>query len=155
MNNNSSAMRGGAIILVILIMISLSIFGVLAMVSAHSDYILASKGSAWLTRYYQMDAMGQEQLQIASDALSTGSAEDLGPLGWIVEEDRAILTLQMPAGEFQTGNLHLKQAEQTLKITIALVPEGFKVIGWAQIQESPEYHDPGDDVWSGEDFFFE
>jgi hypothetical protein len=148
-------MRGGAIILVILIMISLSIFGVLAMVSAHSDYILASKGSAWLSRYYQMDAMGQEQLKLAAGALNTGSPDDLAALGWQVEDEQAILTLQMPAGEFQTGNLHLKQAEQTLRITIAFLPDGFKVIGWAQIQQSPEYHDPGDDIWSGEDFFFE
>jgi len=147
---NSSAMRGGAIILVILIMLSLSVFGVLAMVSAHADYVLTQKRASWVARYYELDALGQKELLAAREAAEAGDFYDLDIIDseWELDGFLAAKTITLPEAEIRVGNLKLKQRQQELRIVLEYVGGGMlRVVEWAQMQESFDFIPDENNVW--------
>ena len=147
---NSSAMRGGAIILVILIMLSLSVFGVLAMVSAHADYVLTQKRAAWVARYYELDALGQKELLAAREAAESGDFYDLDMFDgeWELDGSFATKVITLPETEIRVGNLKLKQRKQELRIVLEYVGGGkLRVVEWSQMQEAFDFIPDENNVW--------
>ena len=148
--NNSSAMRGGAIILVVLIMISLSVFGVLAIVSAHSNFIMAQKGAVWVQRYYELDAMGQRELASARDIVAEDGFSALEMQGWTVEGELASLELTLEETFVAVAKTQLRQGEQSLRIVLQDVGGSLHVVQWIQIPEDFEYVSEENNVWQGD-----
>lgn len=63
--------RGSSSILVLLITITLVVFGVLSLVSAYANLKLSRKNAEWQKSYYSLDASGESLLQEIGSVLAT------------------------------------------------------------------------------------
>ena len=119
-------MRGGVLVLIILIMISLSVFSVLAWVSADSDLKMAEKNAAWIKQYYELDMNGVNALADARRAFAqAGLLEALEPLGWEIADGSASLDLSIGEGG------------RAQRLYIEVLPEGerLRIAQWLQRQD--------------------
>lgn len=133
--NHSTTMRGGSLVLVVLLMMALSMFGVLSMVSADSDYKMAQKSADWVKTYYRLDNDGQHKLHQASIMARESGFGSLATAGWEIEG--------------LTASINLTEGIQNLAITVALSEDGSLLVqGWKQWQEGFEYGEgDGEDLW--------
>ncbi|MDF2533608.1 MAG: uncharacterized protein K0Q65_3189, partial [Clostridia bacterium] len=67
--------KGSASVLVILIMLTLIVFGVLAMMSSFSDLKLSQKSGDWIKNYYSLDGKGDALVQKIDECLIYAEAE--------------------------------------------------------------------------------
>lgn len=132
---HATTMRGGALILVILLMMALAMFGVLSMVSADSDYKMAVKSAEWVRVYYALEDSGQHKLHQAGIMTRESGFETLATAGW--ELDGSV------------ARINLRADVQNLAITVELRPDGsLDVTEWRQWQDSFEYEEgDGGDLW--------
>ena len=134
-------MQGGASVLIVLIMISLTTFGVLALVSAHSDLKLARKNATFMQEYYQLETQAESALNDLSGALASNADErKLTSLGWEVQR-----------GEQTRLFMDVSKGLRHLEIMLELTPkqgEGFKIISWKQVQKEFDYS-AGEKLWDG------
>ncbi len=144
---NIVSMRGGAIILIILIMLALSIFGVLAMTTAHSDLMLSRKGATWVQRYYLLDTMGQNCLSEANEIVKSQGFASLTDAGWKIDGDTADITLVLEESETKVGNKLLKNRKQALNIVIKRNSKGFEIQSYKQQQEHFTDGNDESNVW--------
>ena len=66
--------------MVILFVITLVVFGTLAMMSAYSDFKLAKKNAEWTKSYYKLDAQGEAMLQKIDGCLKSALDESVIPV---------------------------------------------------------------------------
>ena len=147
MNNHSSSMRGGALILVVLLMLALSMFGLLSMYSAHSDHNLAEKRHEWLKGYYELDNMGQYELYRAKQVARDSGFESLTAAGWQVSIGVAEKIVQLPEVKDGNGNVVRNEGWQKLRITVK--PDGkggLSALSWIQFQDPFEVIEPSPDI---------
>lgn len=134
-------MQGGASVLIILIMISLTTFGVLALVSAHSDLKLARKNEQFMQEYYELETQAESALKNLADALDKGAQErELQRLGWQVQQ-----------GDTTRLYMNVSKGLRHIEIILELTPnrgEGFDIISWRQTQAEFEYS-AGEKLWDG------
>ena len=74
-SNHLKSKKGSSSILVILFVITLVVFGTLAMMSAYSDFKLAKKNAEWTRSYYKLDAQGEVMLQKIDGCLKSALDE--------------------------------------------------------------------------------
>lgn len=79
-SNHLKSKRGSSSILVILFVITLVVFGTLAMMSAYSDLKLAKKNAEWTKTYYNLDAQGEALLVKIDSCLKSASDESIVPV---------------------------------------------------------------------------
>ena len=143
---NQPAMQGSASVLIILVMLSLSAFGVLSMMSAYADLKLARKNADFVTQYYALDAQAAEayaaaqatyQHLLADGISSAEAAQTVSAAGWAFDERGAVLSR-----EFTQSELHL---------TVELRPIGgeLAVVRWQEWQEPFEYEGEPSEIWDG------
>lgn len=132
-------MQGGASVLIILIMISLTTFGVLALVSAHSDLKLARKNAAFVQEYYDLEAEAEFKLHEVEEALGEGASDrELAQLGW-----------QVQLGDVTMLRRDVSKGLRHIAITLELTPNrDYKLVSWVQTQEQFEYS-AGEKLWDG------
>ena len=117
----AASFQGGVSILLILLMLTLTAFGLLTLVSAHSDYKLSEKNRESADRFYALDTQGQQALRdlAALAAQGTDRVQALYAAGWTVmersplsagriwEQDGVTLTAEVTWDE--TGQIRVKQ----------------------------------------------
>ncbi len=133
--NHSTTMRGGALVLVVLLMMALSMFGVLSMVSADSDFKMAQKSAYWVLTYYRLEDAGQLKLRQARLMTDESGFDSLATAGWEVYGSIA--------------SINLTEGVQNLAITVEYSENGaLSVQSWRQWQEGFEYPEgDGEDLW--------
>jgi len=67
---------GASSILLILVVVSLTLFASLALIQARSDAALTDKTAVSTSAYYDADARAQTMISVLDDALSQGKAPD-------------------------------------------------------------------------------
>ncbi len=153
-----SSVQGSASILIILIMISLTAFGMLSLMSAYSDFKLAKKDGEWAQAYYVLDtdaerAVGELNEELFAhfakqtpgsswDALLAAAPPVLEKLGWEVLSQEPV-----------TAGMTLARGPSYLRVEIELREPGedlrfFRVTCWQQQQDEFLY-DEGWNVWEG------
>ncbi|MDR2670794.1 MAG: hypothetical protein LBC26_03610 [Oscillospiraceae bacterium] len=139
-----ASMQGSPSILIILIMLSLSAFGVLAMMSAYSDYKLAEKNTEWARRGLVLETQAQESVGRLDAALAGASAADFARAaeaqGWEVVSESPLLVSR-----------DVSDADAHLRVELALNAGSgprYRIRSWRQWQDDFVYDD-GMNVWDG------
>lgn len=122
---HSTTMRGGALVLIVLLMLSMSMFGVLSMVSANADLNMARKNADWVQTYYRLDSEGTYKLEQARIMVREVGLASLATAGWTVGDGEA--------------ELNLSEGVQNLLIRVAQDENGLEVRSWRQWEEGFEY----------------
>lgn len=136
-----STMQGGASVLIVLIMITLTTFGVLALVSAYSDLKLARRNAAFMQEYYELETQAEEALSDLSKVLDSADERELASMGWQVQQ-----------GENTRLYKDVSKGFRHIRIMLELTPdegEGFKIISWMQAQDQFDYS-AGEKLWDGQ-----
>ncbi len=124
--SHATTMRGGAIVLIVLLMLALSMFGVLSMVSANSDLNMARKNAEWVQAYYALDSDGQYRVQQARVMARQAGFETLATAGWTLDGNLA--------------SLNLTDGVQNLRIVLSADAENtLSILSWQQWQEPFDY----------------
>lgn len=145
-------MQGSASILIILIMLALSAFGVLAMMSAYSDYRLAQKNADRIKQHYALETEAQKEVGLLNEALAASAVTEFSlswaagraeALGWETLAEEAPLVV---GRDVDIGSIHLR-AE------VEIVPGGgpgyCRVLVWREWQDEFDYGG-GLDIWDGD-----
>ncbi len=154
---SQASMQGSASMLVILIMISLSAFGVLDMITAFSDYKLAQKNVEATQGHYQLDGEAQRRLCVLNESLGAQWRRGVhSSFDDFLETQRDTLQAQGWTLSGQNSTV----AEQTVTrdsahITVRLqlkVPVGdncfYSVVSWRETREPFDYK-KGQSIWNG------
>ena len=132
---------GGVSLLLILLMLTLTAFGLLTLVSAHSDYKLSGKNAESADRFYTLDTQGQRALRDLETAFARlgDQTQALSAEGWTITQqspltavrtwERDGVTLMAEVVWAQTGPLQIRQ--------------------WVIAHPVFDYDD-GLDIWEGE-----
>ena len=144
--------NGSSSVLIILILLSLTTFGVLSMISAYSDRKLAEKGMEWVKNYYELDSGGERWLSGVGSVLR-GAREEPGEYFLIVTGRLSKAGYDVRDPYYEGGgpvvatdialNLLGEQYEdspQHLSVEIELRTDGgYRVIRWQQWQQKFDY----------------
>ena len=153
-----SLMRGGASLLIILVMFSMLSLGALSLMSSFADLKLARVAAERTVRYYELEKKANDKLQKTNMALANslnagfyGIPRDklrfLEDDGWTIHEK--------DGGIFINCNVRLEDAHaQNLFIELLLSPldengRYYKILRWQQWQDSFEYEQEGLELWKG------
>ena len=136
-----ASLQGGISVLIILMMITLSIFGLLALYSARSNYKLAERNAEWTTKYYALDTYARQEtarLDDLSRGFSDGApteaeVEAMGALGWTVLA-REPLTV---ARKVSQDTMHI---EIELALNTATDRPTWDVLAWRETQDGFDYN---------------
>ncbi|MDR0671038.1 MAG: hypothetical protein LBF64_01870 [Oscillospiraceae bacterium] len=139
-----ASMQGSPSILIILIMLSLSAFGVLAMMSAYSDYKLAEKNTEWVRRCFVLETQAQAAVGELDAALSGASADDFAreaaAQGWEIVSESPLLVSR----DVSDADAHLR-----VELALSAGPgPHYRVRTWRQWQDDFVYDD-GMNIWDG------
>ena len=151
-----SLMRGGASVLIILVIFIMLSLGALSLMSASADLKLARASAEWITRYYELEKEANVMLRETNMTLSGlyntesygFSRDKLRPLendGWTIHEKDGKI--------FIHRNISFEgEIEQNLSIELLLsLPDEsgryYRVIQWKQWQDDFEYEQEGVDIW--------
>ena len=153
-----SLMRGGASLLIILVMFSMLSLGALRLTSSFADLKLARAAAGRSVQYYELEKKANGKLQKANatlaDSFNAGiqgfSRDKLRSLeddGWTVHEK--------DGGFFINCNVALEGGNaQNLLVELLLSPPDengryYQVIRWQQWQKGFEYEQEGLEIWMG------
>ena len=134
-------------------MIALSAFGLLALYSARSNYVMAKKNADWTVRYYTLDDAARESVARlealigafpdSSEGLSDSEQSAVSELGWRVIG-------QNPYTVSKTVTIDTMHMEVTLALLRTDRGEmRWDVLSWREYQDNFDYNQ-GQDVWQGE-----
>ena len=155
---SGSLMRGGASVLIILVMFSMLSLGALRLMSSFADLKLARAAAARTVEYYELEKTANGKLRETNIALadsynagSRGFSRDklrlLETDGWtILEKSGSIIINCIVAGEGERA--------QNLRIELLLSPPDengryYKILRWQQWQDGFEYEEEGLNIWMG------
>jgi len=151
-------MRGGASLLIILVMLSMLSLGALRLMSSFADLKLARAAAGRAVQYYGLEKKANTKLQKANTALADsfnsgfhGFSRDrlrfLEDDGWTISEKDGNI--------FINCNVALEgENAQNLLIELLLSPPDengryYRVTRWRQWQEGFEYEQEGLEIWMG------
>lgn len=147
---------GGTSILVLLLVILLTVFGVLSIRTSYHEWRLSQKTAANAEEYYHADSIAEERLMELSELLTrlewSGSPEQwkeletaAAELGWVtsVKQQTGIVTYEVVMNE-----------ASTLKIEVAPEPGGLvphlSIISWKMVtKEQGDYNLDEIEIWDG------
>lgn len=164
--------KGSSSIMVMMVMIALVIFGVLALMSSYSDYKLAKKNAAWISRYYTLDGEGQQfisqietaikQTQVKTNALDKVGlsrysdmlkAKILGIKTYNsikLEQKNNIITVYCEIGEKSENKLSVKLEIDLTKLLVTKNIQGLlRIVEWKQMASEFKYNNVNQ-LWNGE-----
>jgi hypothetical protein len=137
-------MQGGATVLILLLMLTLLSFGLLALLSAHADLILAGKNADRARSYYELDARAQTALGELDGILAerpSAPGERAATLGWAADPNQPLVVSQTFPGE-----------KTALTVSLRLTPDArpnrprYEIVAWREIPAAFDY-DVGQDLW--------
>ena len=134
-------MQGGASILIVLIMLSLSMFGVVSLVSAYADYRLAQKNAAFIQLYYDMDGEAEELVEQIKPLIQRNAGEEeYAQAGWTPVWIYRLLLMR-----------DIVMEDQKLSISLELDGQGgYRVASWKlAIKEFPQ-GEATQNLWDGQ-----
>ncbi len=153
---SQNPIQGSASILIVLVMLALSVFGVLSMVSAYSDYKLSGKSTAWMERYFEMDTEALRAVAALNEAVAARYEAEGAP-EWTAFTVEAT-TLALSEGWIVSGNQTLEHtvtrdtAHLTVELALTAPDENgrfYRVLRWNEWQDDFTY-DGGLNVWPGQ-----
>ena len=130
---------GSATLVMLYAVLCLTIFSVMALVTANQEWKLAQKSADAVTAYYAADSRAAEvynDLRAACSATLDGVEID----GVTLSEQNNRLTYEVPVDEMQTLQVELVWSEQT----------GWEVSSWKVGQTGQWKADESLTVWNGE-----
>ena len=150
-------MRGGASVLIILVIFIMLSLGALSMMSASADLKLARASAEWITRYYELEKEANVMLREINMTLSGSyntesrdfSRDKLRTLkndGWTIHEKDGKIFIHRDV------SLGKDEIEQNLSIELQLSPPDesgryYRIIQWKQWRDDFEYEQEGIDIW--------
>lgn len=143
--------KGSATVLVMLILLCLTTFGVLAVVSAWSELRLSRKNAAFAEAYYQLDSGGEAALLDADAALKGAYVSSGGEKEYLEASQAALISLGwQEAGEGMSRVVSVGLEDKELYLTVVLRPvydehARYEILSWKQWQDRFVY-----DVEEGE-----
>lgn len=164
--------KGSSSIMVILIMLTLVVFGVLALMSSYSDLKLSKKNANWLEKYYDLDAKGEKLISEIDSRLSQASKK--AKSGNTLDREKYIQLAESEIKAIKTENkLKVSKNKNMLTISSKLVDvdnnminislevnfpdfsmekgplKHYKVTRWEQLPREFKY-DNSIELWDGE-----
>ena len=153
-----SLMRGGASVLIILVMFSMLSLGALRLMSSFADLKLARVAAARIVEYYELEKKANGKLRktnlALADSFNSGfrgfSRDKLRLLeddGWIIHEKDGEILINC--------NVALEDGQsQNLRVELLLAPPDengryYKILRWQQWQDGFEYEQEGFEIWTG------
>jgi len=153
-----SLMRGGASMMIVLVMFSMLSLGALRLMSSFADLKLARAAAGRVVQYYELEKKANGRLQKTNMALADSfssaiygfSREKLHFLeddGWTIHEK--------DGGIIINCNVTLEgERAQNLHVELLLSPPDengryYKILRWRQWQDSFEYEQEGFEIWMG------
>jgi hypothetical protein len=109
--------KGSSSIMVILVMLTLVVFGVLALMSSYSDLKLSKKNANWLKGYYELDARGEELVSQIDTKLEASAEKAL--IGNKLDRDKYVGLAEKELNNLNLGeNSRLQMTKNADKLLI-------------------------------------
>ena len=156
-NGIGAVNAGGAVIIIIFVVLCLTIFGLLSFATSHADKRLADKNLDSVVQYYAADSKAEEKLAKIYDALgniiiSGGNLSDFDFsgfsefTGFLVEYDEDTISENFLSVSFNTEANISKQADSYLKSVVEFVYAGgtltYRITDWRIVnEENFDYED--------------
>jgi hypothetical protein len=151
-------MRGGASVLIILVMFSMLSLGALRLMSSFADLKLARTAAGRTVQYYELEKMANVKLRKTNMDLSNLFNAGFYGLSYdrlrLLENDG--WTINEKDGKFSIHcNVSLEgERAQNLSLELLLSPPDesglyYKITMWRQWQDGFEYEQEGFDIWMG------
>ena len=96
---------GGAIIIIIFVVLCLTIFGLLSFATAFADKKLADKNLANASQYYGADTAAEEKLAVIYDAIYSKLGGETSSLEQIVRSAAGDMSFEIDVGAFLGGEI--------------------------------------------------
>ena len=130
---------GGSSLLMVFIIVCLTTFATLSLLSANSDYKLSTKTAQSVSDYYAADGRATERLQQIDALILSGQAEEIVRLG---------LAEQTADGYTYSEAIN---SSQTLQVTLRMQNNRCMVAGW-QVENTGRWHGGEQllDIWDGQ-----
>lgn len=145
---------GSTSILLVFVVLCLTTFAALSMVSANADWKLTKKAAAAAQSYYEADTAGQRRLQ-EIDKILLANGGDLPAavteIGALAED----MTVTMTPQAYQVQYSIPAGTNLQLYVTLELAPSGsprYTVTGWQLASTAPWEEDETLDLFGEEDF---
>ena len=153
MRKNPS-ISGGISILIILLMIALSTFGLLALYSARTNHLLAEKNALWTKQYYALDTVARKAVadleHLSAGFINPGQGLTIAEGEALEARDWRVVSTA-PLTVAQTVSLESMHIEITLALNLGAADSTrWDVLYWVEKQEGFDYS-VGKNVWSGEE----
>lgn len=130
---------GSASIIMVFSVLCLTVFAVLSLITANSEYKLAVKSTDVIRNYYAADTAATEKLAVISEASDAQSKAE--ELGIDCENDGGALLLSFEEKVTDT---------QALSVKVTYGAGAFSVNEWKLISTDEWDADAGFDLWDGE-----
>ena len=154
----TGSLRGGASVLIILVMFSLMSLGALSLMSSFADLKLSRASAARMVEYYELEKMANGKLHETNMALA--NSFDTGLRGFSRDklrllEDDGWTILEINGNIIITCSVALEgERSQNLRVELLLSrPDEngryYKILRWQQWQDGFEYEQEGLDIWMG------
>lgn len=130
---------GGSSLLMVFIIVCLTTFATLSLLSANSDYKLSAKTAQSVSDYYAADGRATERLQQIDALILSGQAEEIVRLG---------LAEQTIDGYTYSEAIN---NSQSLQVTLRMQNNRCTVVGW-QVENTGQWHGGEQllDIWDGQ-----
>lgn len=154
----SGANVGGAMILVIFVVLCLAIFGTLSAVSAHAEKRLTDKAAAAVTSYYEADSAAEKTLAVIDGKLADAQALGITGESYLSACAQALqsvegLTVSRQGDRLALSYRVIMENDQHLDVTLAVPAsptdgERYVVTTWKVVRDNvPEYSETEVDLW--------
>lgn len=136
---------GSASIIMVFSVLCLTVFAVLSLITANSEYKLAVKSTDVIKNYYAADNAATEKLAVLKDTFDDGDFADVQTkateLGIICESAGADVTLSFEEKVTDT---------QALSVKVTYTSGDFRIDEWKLISTDEWNADAGFELWDGE-----
>ena len=154
----TGSLRGGASVLIILVMFSLMSLGALRLMSSFADLKLSRASAARMVDYYNLEKMASRRLRDANMALA--NSFDTGLRAFSRDklrllEDDGWTILEINGNIIINCSVALEgERSQNLRVELLLSPPDengryYKILRWQQWQDGFEYEQEGLEIWMG------
>ena len=155
---SGSLMRGGASVLIVLVMFSMLSLGALRLMSSFADLKLARAAAVRTVEYYELEKIANGKLRETNIALA--DSYNAGFRGFSRDklrllEDDGWTILEKDGNIFINRNMSLEgERAQNLRVELLLSPPDengryYKILRWQQWQDGFEYEEEGLNIWMG------
>ena len=130
---------GGSSLLMVFIIVCLTTFATLSLVSANADDKLSIKTAETVSAYYDADGRAAERVQAIEALVQAGQSEQIAAHG---------LAETTAAGYAFTEAINDRQS---LEVTLAVGPTGLRIAAW-RVVNTGDWNGDGQllDIWDGQ-----